>query len=76
MVPIQGATQFWGASIAVLQAQVAAGALPADLAAILPVLGALSPTPADIRAMLFNPTTQDLFLATEVSLPAVPSIEG
>ena len=75
MVPIQGATQFWGASIAVLQAQVAAGALPADLAAILPVLGALSPTPADIRAMLFNPTTQDLFLATEVSLPAVPSIE-
>jgi outer membrane receptor for ferrienterochelin and colicins len=75
MVPIQGATQFWGAAIAVLQAQVAAGALPADLAAVLPVLGALTPTPADIGAMLFHPITGELVSAGAANLPAVPSIE-
>ena len=75
MVPIQGAANFWGAAIAVLQAQVAAGALPADLAPILPVLAALTPTPADIGAMLFNPSTGSLVSADGASLPAVLSIE-
>ena len=75
MVPMQGTTQFWGAAIAVLQAQVAAGALPASLGPLLPVLGALTPTPADIGAMLFNPITGSLVSADGANLPAVRSIE-
>jgi len=66
-LPIQAATGFWPAAIQVLQAQVASGALPAELGALLPVLGGLTPGAGDIQAMLAHPTENWLIPASEAS---------
>jgi iron complex outermembrane receptor protein len=75
MVPMAGTTAFWPAAIGVLQAQVAAGALPASLGAILPVLGALQPAPGSIGTMLYHPTERTLTPLADADLPGVPSIK-
>lgn len=55
ILPIAAAPNFWPAALGALQAQVAAGALPASLGPLITALGGLSPTAADIGTMLFNP---------------------
>lgn len=77
MLPIQAATGFWPAAIQVLEAQVASGALPAELGQILPVLAGLQPGPGDIGAMLSHPTENWLIPASEASsrIQPVPSVE-
>ncbi len=77
MLPIQAAPAFWQAAIQVLQAQVAAGALPPELGQILPVLLGLNPTAADIGAMLAHPTEGWVIPADQAAtrLRDVPSIE-
>jgi iron complex outermembrane receptor protein len=75
MLPMVAATGFWPAAIQVLQAQVAAGALPASLGAILPVLAGLSPTAGDIGTMLFHPIDNTLVPSDQANLAAVPSIK-
>jgi iron complex outermembrane receptor protein len=69
------ATQYWGAAIQVLQAQVAAGALPASLGPLLPVLAGLSPTAGDIGTMLYHPIDETLVPSDQANLAAVPSIK-
>ena len=76
MLPIQAATQFWPAAIAVLQAGVDSGDPDfADLAPFLPALAGLTPGPADIGADLFHPVTEELVSASAAVIPALPTIE-
>jgi iron complex outermembrane receptor protein len=69
MVPMAGAANFWGAALAVAAAQ------SPDLAALVPILGALTPTPADIAPMLYDLSTGgDPIPLSAANLPAVESI--
>ena len=76
LVPMAGTVGFWPAAIAVLQAQVASGALPASLGAILPVLGQLHPTPGSIGTMLLDPANPGKapIPLVDANLPAIPAI--
>lgn len=74
MVPMAGTTAFWKATIAVLDAQLKAGKLPASLAPILPVLAGLQPAPGSIGTMLLDPTTGGLTPLAQANLPGVPSV--
>jgi len=74
MLPMGATTGFWQAAIGVLSAQVQAGALPAELGAILPVLAGLSPNPGDLGTMLYHPVDQTLVPLGSANLPGVPSI--
>lgn len=67
-------TVMWPMAMGVLQAQIANGALPASLAALLPVLAGLSPSSSDIGVMLLN--TSDFSLSTPVpgAIPDTPGI--
>ncbi len=67
MLPIEATTAFWPAALAVLQAQVDGGALPASLSPLIAALGGLSPTAADIGSMLYDVVTGDLVPASAAS---------
>jgi iron complex outermembrane receptor protein len=75
MLPMQAATGLWPAAIGVLQAQVDAGALPAELGAILPLLAGLEPTGADLGTMLLNPAEGTLVPLEAAVLPPVLSVQ-
>ena len=67
ILPIEATTAFWPAALAVLQAQISAGALPATLTPLITALGGLTPGPADIGSMLFNVVNGDLVPASAAS---------
>ncbi len=67
LLPIEATTAFWPAALAVLQAQIDGGALPATLTPLIAALGGLSPTAADIGSMLFNVVNGDLVPASAAS---------
>ncbi|HSG07538.1 MAG TPA: TonB-dependent receptor [Longimicrobiales bacterium] len=73
-LPMGATTAFWPATIQVLQAQVQAGALPASLAPLLPILAGLTPTPGSIGTMLLDPVSLQLTPLASANLPGVPSI--
>ncbi|MFC1662527.1 TonB-dependent receptor plug domain-containing protein, partial [Gemmatimonadota bacterium] len=64
----------WQFALGVLQAQVAQGLLPVELAGLLPVLGALSPTSSDVGIMLLNASTNALTPLSSTTIPDVPGI--
>jgi len=64
----------WQLAMGVLQAQVASGGLPASLAGLLPVLGALSPSSSDIGVMLLNTSSGALTPLETTTIPATPGI--
>ncbi|NNM04913.1 MAG: TonB-dependent receptor, partial [Gemmatimonadetes bacterium] len=64
----------WQLAMGVLQAQVASGGLPAELAGLLPVLGSLSPTSSDIGVMLLNASSGIISPAETTTIPAVPGM--
>jgi iron complex outermembrane receptor protein len=64
----------WQFALGVMQAQVAQGALPAELGALLPVLGALNPTSSDLEVMLLNASTNALTPLSSTTVPELPGI--
>ena len=72
VLPIAATTAFWPALVGVMQAQIAAGALPASLGALMPTLAGLTPTPADIGSMLVNPLSGQMAPASAASTMVRP----
>jgi len=64
----------WPLALGVVQAQVAQGKLPAELAGLLPVLAGLSPTASDLGIMLLNTANGALTALENTTIPAVPGI--
>jgi iron complex outermembrane receptor protein len=74
-LPMGATTNFWAAAIGVLSAQVQAGALPAELGQILPVLAGLTPAPGSIGTMVFDPQSETLRPLASHGLEPMPSIQ-
>jgi iron complex outermembrane receptor protein len=65
----------WQFALGVMQQQVAMGLLPAELGALLPVLGALSPTANDIGVVLLNASTGVESPLSSTTVPTLPGIQ-
>ena len=64
----------WQLAMGVLQAQIQAGQLPADLGQLLPVLQGLEPGSDDVGINLLDLTTQEFTPLSQANIPDVPGI--
>lgn len=65
----------WPIAMGVLQKQIEMGALPPELAALLPVLAGLTPTGTDLGIDLFNVANSEITPLSSTTVPAVPSLQ-